>query len=84
MASWLRQWKQAFLIVQPDTVLRWHRDLFTWLWRRKSRAKSPRRQIPDSTVALIRPKLRENRLWGAERVRGELLKLDIRVSKRTI
>jgi hypothetical protein len=84
LASRLRQWKQACLIVQPDTVLRWHRGLFTRLWRRQSRAKSPRKQILDSTVTLIQQMLRENRLWGAERVRGELLKLGIRVSKRTI
>ncbi|HVO72140.1 MAG TPA: integrase core domain-containing protein [Aggregatilineaceae bacterium] len=84
LASRLRQWQQALLIIQPDTVLRWHRDLFTGFWRRKSRATSSRKQILDSTVALIKQMLRENRLWGAERVRGELLKLGLRVSKRTI
>ena len=37
LASKLRTWKQALVIVQPETVLRWHRDLFRWVWRRKSR-----------------------------------------------
>src|SRR5258707_11678349 len=37
LASKLPHWKQALLILQPDTVLHWHRDLFKWLWRRKSR-----------------------------------------------
>src|SRR5205823_12841581 len=39
LASRLASWKDALLIVKPDTVLRWHRDLFRWLWRRKSKGK---------------------------------------------
>jgi hypothetical protein len=84
LARQVRYWKQALLIVQPDTLLRWHRDLFRWLWQRKSRAKPGRQPIEDSIVDLIKQMVRENRLWGAERIRGELLKLGIRVSKRTI
>ena len=38
LASRLRTWRQSLLIVQPDTLLRWHRDLFRRFWRRKSRA----------------------------------------------
>ena len=37
LASRLRAWKQALVIVQRDTLLRWHRELFRWVWRRKSR-----------------------------------------------
>jgi putative transposase len=84
LARQVRHWKQALLLVQPDTLLRWHRDLFTWVWRRKSKANTGRKQIAETTVALIKQMLRENRLWGAERVRGGLLKLGIHVSKRTI
>jgi len=84
LACQVRYWKQVLLIVQPDTFLRWHRELFRWAWRRKSHAKPGRRQIADSTVDLIKQMVRENRLWGAERIRGELLKLGIHVSKRTI
>jgi hypothetical protein len=82
LASRLRHWQHALLIIQPDTRLRWHRELFTWLWRRKSHPRLGCKQLADSTVVLIKQMLRENRLWGAERVRGELLKLGIRVSKR--
>ena len=39
LASKLRSWKQALAIVQLDTVLRWHRDLFRWVWRHKSKPK---------------------------------------------
>lgn len=85
LSSRLRTWKQALVIVQPETVLRWHRDLFHWVWRRKSR---PRRRgkpaLTDDIVALIKQMSKENRTWGAERIRGELLKLGIRVSKSTI
>jgi len=74
-------WKQALHIVQPDTLLRWHRELFQFYWRRKSQGKP---KISSETIALIEKMAKENRLWGAERIRGELLKLGIEVSKRTI
>ena len=79
-----RFWKQALLVVQPDTVLRWHRDLFRFYWRWKSRKKTRKSRIASETVALIREMAENNRLWGAERIQGELLKLGIKVSKRTI
>ncbi|MHC4620141.1 MAG: hypothetical protein ACYTEQ_20535 [Planctomycetota bacterium] len=83
-ARFTRFWQQALHIVQPDTLLRWHRDLFRRFWRRKSRKKKRKSRIPTETIALIRQMARENHLWVAERIRGELLKLDIEVSKRTI
>jgi putative transposase len=74
------------MIVQPETLLRWHRDLFRWVWRRKSRPKLRRGKPPltDDLVAVIKKMAKENRSWGAERIRGELLKLGVRVSKSTI
>jgi putative transposase len=66
-------------------VLHWHRDLFHWVWRRKSR---PRRRgrlpLTDDIVALIKRVARDNRTWGAEQIRGELLKLGVKVAKSTI
>jgi putative transposase len=79
-----RFWKQALHIVQPDTLLRWYRDLFRFYWRLKSKRKQSKPKIPPETVDLIRTMAKENRLWGAERIRGELLKLGIRVCKRTV
>jgi transposase InsO family protein len=86
LASKLRSWKQALLIVQPDTVLRWHRDIFRWLWKRKSKPgeRPGRRPLLGSIVALIQQMAQENRTWGAERIRGELLKLGLRVARSTI
>jgi putative transposase len=70
--------------VQPDTLLRWHRELFRLVWKRKSKAASHKPKLAPETIALIREMARNNRLWGAERIRGELLKLGIYVCKRTI
>ena len=84
LASMVQTWKQALLIVQPETLLRWHRQGFKLLWRYKSRAVSLTPRISQETVALIKQMARDNRLWGAERIRGELLKLGIHVCKRTI
>jgi putative transposase len=71
-------------LVQPETLLRWHRQGFQLFWKYKSRTASLTPRISPETVSLIKEMARNNRLWGAERIRGELLKLDIRVCKRTI
>ncbi len=86
LASRVRAWRSALLLAQPDTLLRWHRQLFRGYWRRKSRATSSARQpkVSAETIALIQEMAAANRLWGAERIRGELLKLDIRVAKWTV
>ena len=86
LTSRLRRWRQALLIVQPETLLRWHRQLFRHTWRWKSRPASSARtpKTPPDTIALIREMAAANPLWGAERIRGELLKLDIRVAEWTV
>ncbi|HEX9131967.1 MAG TPA: integrase core domain-containing protein [Ktedonobacteraceae bacterium] len=84
LARMVRTWKQALFIVQPDTLLRWHRQGFRLFWRQKSKPKSTQAKVSAETMALIKEMAKNNRLWGAERIRGELLKLDIRVCKRTI
>ena len=71
-------------ISRPDTLRRWHPDLFRRYWRRQSRNKKRKPRIAQETIDLIRKMAKENRLWGAKRIRGELLKLGIQVSKRTI
>src|SRR5438067_3094627 len=84
LARVVRTWKQALFIVQPDTLLRWHRELFRLFWKRRSKASSHKPKVAAETIALIRQMAKDNRLWGAERIRGELLKLGLRVCKRTI
>ena len=84
LARMVRTWKQTLLIVQPETLLRWHRELFRLVWKRKSKTASHTPKVAPQTIALIRQMAKENQLWGAERIRGELLKLGIHVCKRTI
>ncbi|MFT4572783.1 MAG: putative transposase [Hyphomicrobiaceae bacterium] len=84
LAGRTKTWASAMLLVKPDTILRWHREGFRLFWRRKSRSKSREPRVPKATVELIRQMAQSNKLWGAERIRGELLKLGIRHAKSTI
>ncbi len=84
LARLVRGWRAALPIVQPATLLRWHRQGFRLVWRATSRGASTRPQVPAETVAAIKQLAAENRLWGAERIRGELRKLGIRVGQRTV
>ena len=86
IASRLPGWKTALLIVQPDTLLRWHREFFRRVWRRKSRrqGKKGRPPLAADIATLIKNMAQDNRTWGAERIRGELLKLGLQVAKSTI
>ncbi len=83
LARMVRTWKQALFLVQPETLLQWHRQGFKLFWKYKSRAISATPKISAETVALIQEMARDNRLWGAERIRGELLKLGLHVCKWT-
>jgi hypothetical protein len=77
---WLSQmwsgWRSALLIVKPETVISWHRQGFRWYWTWKVRHGQPGRPcVPKETRNLIRVMSRENPLWGAPRIHGELMKL---------
>jgi transposase InsO family protein len=84
LARFTSTWRGATLLVKPETILRWHREGFRLLWRHRSRQRRGRPQMAPDTIALIKRMARNNRLWGAERIRGELLKLGIGVAKRSI
>jgi putative transposase len=84
LARCSRFWHQTLYIIQTDTLLRWHRDLFRLYWRYISNNRKKKKRITSETIQLIRKMIQENTLWGAERIRGELLKLGISLSKRTI
>jgi transposase InsO family protein len=76
--------RSAITIVQPDTVLRWHRSGFRLYWRWKSRSRGGRPKAPIEVRSLIRRMSMENPLWGAPRIHGELLKAGIEVAQSTV
>ena len=84
LARFTKFWQSALHIVQPDTVLRWHWDMFRRYWKKKSTPKSREPRIPRETVSLIKQMAIENPKWGAKKIHGELLKLEIVVDKRTV
>src|SRR6202045_2819902 len=74
----------AIIIVQPETVIRWHQRGFRAYWRWKSRHIGGRPRINAEVRALIRRMNRENPLWGTPRIHGELLMLGIEVAESTV
>lgn len=78
--SW-RGWRSAIHIVKPETVIAWHRQGFLVFWTWKSRHRGGRPAVSPDVRALIREMSTANRLWGAPRIHGELLKLGIAVSE---
>src|SRR3989441_5110782 len=80
--SW-RHWRRALIVVQPDTVVRWHRDWLRRRWTRRSRRRR-RPPIDQEIRALVREMATANPLWGAPRIHGELLTLGVQVSERTV
>jgi hypothetical protein len=85
LASIVRGWRDAVLLVKPETILRWHREGFRLFWKWKSLKRKPAEsKISAEQIAPVRKMAQENVLWGAERIRGELLKRGIAVAKRTI
>jgi putative transposase len=80
-----KDWRKSLILVQPETVIRWHKEGFRLYWRWKSRPSRPgRKEIPEDIRDLIRTMSRENPLWGAPRIHGELLKLGIEISQATV
>src|SRR5207253_1005646 len=76
--------REHLAFVTPDTVVRWHRRGWRLFWRWKSRSRGGRPHLRPEIRELIATMSRENPLWGTERIRGELLKLGIVVSNRSI
>src|SRR5437660_9248998 len=84
---WLyRVWPQvlnAMVLVKPATVVQWYRNGLRVYWRWRSR-RPGRPKMSTEIRDLIRKMSLANRLWGAPRIHGELLKLGIKVSQATV
>ena len=76
-------WREPLHIVQPETIVRWHRQGFRYYWRWKSGRRGRPRIYPEIRD-LIRRMCQGNPLWGAPRIHGELLKLGIEASEATV
>jgi putative transposase len=77
-------WRTALVIVEPETVIAWHRRGIRLFWTWKSRRRTGRPTVPAEVRALIRTMSHTNALWGAPRIHGELLKLGINVCQATV
>jgi len=78
-------WRSALAIVQPETVIKWHRQGFKLYWRWKSRRGKPGRPCIEREIRdLIRRMSRENPTWGAPRILSELLLLGYDVAEGTV
>jgi transposase InsO family protein len=80
-----KNWQDSLIVLKPETVVGWHKKGFRLFWRWKSRSKSPGRpRISQEIRNLIYKMAMANPLWGAPRIHGELLKLGINISERTV
>jgi putative transposase len=80
------EWKRALLIVQPETVVRWHRAGFKlyWKWISRKHGKVGRQPTSKELRELIFRMVAENGTWGAPRIHGELKLLGFAISERTV
>ena len=84
MYRWFPSILTVVAIVQPETLVRWHRAGFRRYWRWKLNSRGGRPPIENELRALIRQMSSENQLWGAPRIHGELLKLGFSVAQSSV
>jgi hypothetical protein len=86
LSWWWPAWRENLLIVQPETVLRWRRNGWSAFWRYRSRGRwrGGRPKVSREVRGLIARMARENFLWRAPRIHGELLMLGFTVSQATV
>ncbi len=77
-------WRSALLIVQPETIVKWHLQGFRLYWKWKSHHKGGRSRIDREVRDLIRRLSTENRNWGVPRVKAELALLGYDVAESTV
>jgi putative transposase len=79
-------WKRTLILVQPETVVRWHRAGFrvNWTWLSRHRIRAGRKCVSKEFRELIFRMTAENSTWGAPRIHGELKMLGFDISERTV
>lgn len=86
VCRWPGRWRETLIIVQPETVLGWHRQGWKayWRWRSRYRGTGGRHRITPELRALIRRMACENALWGQRRIQAEPARLGFNVCARTV
>ena len=85
LASVWRSWRTALVVVRPDTVVRWHRQWLRRQWTRRSARGRPGRPSTNAAIRTLVMKIAAaNPLWGAPRIHGELGKMGVEASERTV
>jgi hypothetical protein len=79
-----KQLRDIIRLFQPETVLRWHRDMVRWKWRYSNKNKGGRPRTKAEIEQLVVRLARENSRWGYGKIQGELLKLGIEIGETTI
>src|ERR1019366_10810997 len=79
-------WKRALVLLQPETIMRWHRAGFKqyWTWLSRHQAPAGRKSVGKELRELIFHMVTENSTWGAPRIHGELKMLGFDISERTV
>jgi hypothetical protein len=70
LRRWWSRWSDVLVIVQPETVVGWHRAGFRLYWRWRSRPRGGRPKIAEEIRVLIRRLAEENADWGAPKIHG--------------
>ena len=84
LSRMVRTWKQALFLVQPETLLRWHRELFRMFWRRKSKARSRKPRLSPETITLMKEMAANNRGLVSRAHSWRVAQAGYSVCKRTI
>jgi hypothetical protein len=79
-----RDWRRHLVVVRPESLIRWYGQVWCLFWRWRSRGPIGRPRLSAEVHELIATMAHDNPRWGSERIRGELLKPGIAVSKRSI
>jgi transposase InsO family protein len=79
-------WMHSLILVQPETVVRWHRAGFKlyWTWLSHRRVRAGRKCVSKELRELVFRMVAENSTWGAPRIHGELKMLGFDLSERTV
>jgi len=79
-----KQLGEVIRLFQPETVLKWHRELVRHKWRYRRGSSGGRPRTKAELEALVVQFVRENADWGYGKLEGELRKLGYRLSEQTV